>query len=25
VLGLPHDVDVQSGLSWRDAQKAAAR
>jgi alkylation response protein AidB-like acyl-CoA dehydrogenase len=25
VLGLPHDVDVQHGLSWRDAQKTAAR
>jgi 3-oxochol-4-en-24-oyl-CoA dehydrogenase len=21
VLGLPHDVDVQQGLSWSDAQK----
>jgi alkylation response protein AidB-like acyl-CoA dehydrogenase len=25
VLGLPHDVDVQQGLSWREAQQAAAR
>ena len=22
VLGLPHDVDVQQGLSWSDAQRA---
>jgi alkylation response protein AidB-like acyl-CoA dehydrogenase len=25
VLGLPHDVDVQQGLSWREAQRAGAR
>jgi alkylation response protein AidB-like acyl-CoA dehydrogenase len=25
VLGLPHDVDVQQGLSWREAQQVAAR
>jgi alkylation response protein AidB-like acyl-CoA dehydrogenase len=24
VLGLPHDVDVTAGLSWADAQRAAA-
>jgi alkylation response protein AidB-like acyl-CoA dehydrogenase len=24
VLGLPHDVDVQQGLSWSEAQRAAA-
>ena len=22
VLGLPHDVDVQQGLSWSEAQRA---
>ena len=25
VLGLPHDIDVQQGLSWSDAQKVGAR
>ena len=25
VLGLPHDVDVQQGLSWSEAQRAGAR
>ena len=25
VLGLPHDVDVQQGLSWSEAQKVGAR
>ena len=24
VLGLPHDVDVQQGLSWSEAQRAGA-
>jgi alkylation response protein AidB-like acyl-CoA dehydrogenase len=25
VLGLPHDIDVNKGLSWTDAQRAAGR
>jgi len=25
VLGLPHDIDVQQGLSWSEAQRAGAR
>jgi alkylation response protein AidB-like acyl-CoA dehydrogenase len=25
VLGLPHDVDVQQGLSWSEAQRVGAR
>jgi alkylation response protein AidB-like acyl-CoA dehydrogenase len=25
VLGLPHDIDVQSGLSWSEAQRVAGR
>jgi alkylation response protein AidB-like acyl-CoA dehydrogenase len=25
VLGLPHDVDVNKGLSWAEAQRAAGR
>ena len=25
VLGLPHDVDVQPGLSWSEAQRVGAR
>ncbi len=25
VLGLPHDVDVQQGLTWREAQKLGTR
>ena len=25
VLGLPHDVDVQHGLSWSEAQRTGAR
>ena len=25
VLGLPHDIDVQVGLSWAEAQRAAAK
>jgi len=24
VLGLPHDIDVQQGKSWREAAAAAA-
>ena len=25
VLGLPHDVDVATGMSWADAQRAGSR
>jgi hypothetical protein len=25
VLGLPHDVDVTSGMSWAESQRAAGR
>jgi alkylation response protein AidB-like acyl-CoA dehydrogenase len=25
VLGLPHDIDVQQGMSWAEAQRAAGR
>jgi hypothetical protein len=25
VLGLPHDIDVQAGMTWAEGQRAAAR